>query len=131
MVRAVSLIILTALAAFTPARAAEPDGHLIGRWTCPIGTGGTETTFDITAVSPSISGTVSGKNSNPKYPPQWEMRIGNDTGMVRAVPRGSGIDFTMPSGSTYSNFHISNDGAAVDFKSAIEKNSRALACAKK
>ncbi len=107
-----------------------PDSTLIGRWTCPIGTGGTETTFDITAVSPSISGTVSGENSDPRYIKKWgPVNIGEGPGTVEAIPTNDGgITFTLPSGTKYLNLHLSGNSAVVDFRSVIDGNERQLTC---
>ena len=103
--------------------------NFAAQWVCPIGTGGTVTVFRITSVSPTIAGTVSGKNSGSQYVKEWgPVNIGVGPGTVQAVPAGEGITFTMPSGSTYSNFRLNESDAQVEFRSAIEGIERRLTC---
>ncbi len=130
MVRLVTLAILAIFVLPTVTSSAEkPNPHLIGQWTCSIGTKGTATLFHITAVSPAISGTVSGKNSDPRYVKEWgPVNIGEGPGTVQGIPTGEGITFTLPSGTTYSNFRLDGSGAAVDFKSVIDGNQKQLTC---
>lgn len=119
------------LVAFVPlaATAQTPSADLRGNWTCPIGTGGTKIFFNITAVSPAVAGTVGGENSDPRYVKTWgPVNIGTGPGTVQAVPAGDEITFTLPSGTTYSNFRLSGNGAEVDFKSVIDGNQKQLTC---
>lgn len=125
------IIAACAVAAFfsVTATAQTPGANLRDNWTCPIGTAGTKIFFNITAVSPAVTGTVGGENSDPRYVRTWgPVNIGTGPGTVQAVPAGDEITFTLPSGTMYSNFRLSGNGAEVDFKSVIDGNQKQLTC---